>query len=635
MKINYFSKALSLILSLSIIIASFTVLGGMAVNASDSVDAELENGDFENGKTGWAVTADSGDTFTVVSTSEAGSFNSKFKSGNVAKVTPNGTPSWLYQGISLAKGTYTLKFNCYTTAANYFFGVYNNSTFDNSSIIKYTSFSNFAPDGTDMTSQVKFDNNVKGAYEGPGNASRTNTYEFTLSEETTTVYFAIRCNIASSNVLYVDNVSLTKEVELPTELQNGDFENGTTGWNVTKGATAGTFKIVNGIQETTHKNIKITKNAGYFVTGGTDTWLYQGVKLAAGEYTWKFHLDLYGKNNMVGAYTSKSGIGTAAALITADTFTAVNDDGVTSSSFKKDTNDYRIGFQTEGNYHYTVTYVFTLTEKTEVYFAIRGNGGACQYIDNMSLVKAPNTKLENGNFETGDLTGFENKTGSSIQIVDRPKVDGDATTFTGYAAYMPGGAADKANTLLQKVKLPAGEYVWKFDTDLIITDSGWSFLFGVYTGLTSQGVGYGSKSAIGTAYATNNTGAEVKLKPADNNNGYYIEVGNAQTIHATIELKFTITEETTLYFDIRTTAKAHSYIDNMILATPTPGDANYDGEVDIRDLVKTKKLELGAGYSFAADFNDDDLVDSDDLTEIRRNILGIVVQQKNSVPIEG
>ena len=634
MKINYFSKALSLILSLSIIIASFTVLGGMAVNASDSVDAELENGDFENGKTGWAVTADSGDTFTVVSTSEAGSFNSAFKSGNVAKVTPGNSASWLYQALSLSKGTYVLKFSCYTDANNFFYGVYSSSEFSASTIIHPTKYSACRPDGTDATSGVVWNTSSVPAYGGPGNASRSNTYEFTLSEDTT-VYFAIRCNTDSSKVLYVDNVSLTKEVELPTELQNGDFENGTTGWNVTKGATAGTFKIVNGIQETTHKNIKITKNAGYFVTGGTDTWLYQGVKLAAGEYTWKFHLDLYGKNNMVGAYTSKSGIGTGASLINAGTFKAVNDSNATSTSFKKDTNDYRIGFRTEGNYHYTVTYVFTLTEKTEVYFAIRGNGGACQYIDNMSLVKAPNTKLENGNFETGDLTGFENKTGSSIQIVDRPKVDGDATTFTGYAAYMPGGDADKANTLLQKVKLPAGEYVWKFDTDLIITDSGWSFLFGVYTGLTSQGVGYGSKSAIGTAYATNNTGAEVKLKPADNNNGYYIEVGNAQTIHATIELKFTITEETTLYFDIRTTANAHSYIDNMILATPTPGDANYDGEVDIRDLVKTKKLELGTGYSFAADFDDDGLVDSDDLTEIRRNILGIVVQQKNSVPIEG
>ena len=185
-----------------------------------------------------------------------------------------------------------------------------------------------------------------------------------------------------------------------TSLVNGNFEDGTIGWSVT--GTGATFKTVSGVQNENHKDVKITGKAGYFETKDINTWLYQGVKLSAGKYTWDFRIDLYGTHNMVGAYTSLDGIGKSSNLIVADEFKATNDSGVVSSAFKKDTNDYRISLG-QGNSHYTVSYTFTLSETTDVYFAIRGNGGACQYIDNMKVANQNVVALDDfSNYTTTD-----------------------------------------------------------------------------------------------------------------------------------------------------------------------------------------------------------------------------------------
>ena len=577
-KLNY-KRIISIVVSVSLIL-SILILPKTVLATSTQSDNLIQNGDFETGDiTGFRPNQN----ISVVDTSSTSgvsinSYNAFFTEGNelIKEISlPSGDYVWQFDVNFKSNGGYSVVFDVYNGLAN------NNAYGSKTSFGETTNISLMNLNTGASSSAI--------ASNGGGNGHRINvnngtfsykvTEKFTITEQKT-VYLSIRAG--AGDFVYIDNMTLTKKVELPTELQNGDFENGTTGWNVTEGTTAGTFDIVNATQSDAH-SINITNNAGYFVTGGPDTWLYQGVKLAAGEYTWKFHLDLCGTHNMVGAYTSKSGIGTGASLITADTFTAVNDVGTTSAGFKKDANDYRISLNKD-NYHYTVTYVFTLTEETDVYFAIRGNGGACQYIDNMSLVKTPviSTKLVNGDFETRDLTGFENPTDSAIKVVNTAEVSGDATTFTGYAAYMPGGAADKANTLLQKVKLPAGRYNWSFDVDLVVKSGGWNFLFGVYTDLANTGVGYGSNKSIGTASGTKKSGDSVTNITANGKNGFYISYGGAATLNANLNVEFTLTEETVVYFDIRTAATARSYIDNMSLVLNTE---LINGDFETRDLT--------------------------------------------------
>ena len=54
------------------------------------------------------------------------------------------------------------------------------------------------------------------------------------------------------------------------------------------------------------------------------------------------------------------------------------------------------------------------------------------------------------------------------------------------------------------------------------------------------------------------------------------------------------------------------------------GDANGDGSVDIRDLVRMKKLAASNDYTQSADLISDNRIDSLDLAEIRKYLLGIL-----------
>jgi hypothetical protein len=56
----------------------------------------------------------------------------------------------------------------------------------------------------------------------------------------------------------------------------------------------------------------------------------------------------------------------------------------------------------------------------------------------------------------------------------------------------------------------------------------------------------------------------------------------------------------------------------------TPGDANGDGDIDVFDLVKVKRIILGLDPSTpGADANQDGEVDVFDLVEVKRIILGL------------
>ena len=56
----------------------------------------------------------------------------------------------------------------------------------------------------------------------------------------------------------------------------------------------------------------------------------------------------------------------------------------------------------------------------------------------------------------------------------------------------------------------------------------------------------------------------------------------------------------------------------------TPGDANQDGDIDGRDVIRCKKIILGLEEeTCGADANDDGVVDGRDVIRIKKMILGI------------
>ena len=602
LKLNY-KRIISIVVSVSLVL-SILILPKSVFATSSQSNNLIQNGDFELGDiTGF----NPNQNISVVDTSSTSgvsinSNNAFFTEGNelIKEISlPSGDYVWQFDVKFKSNGGYSVVFDVYGGLAN------NNAYGSGTSFGERTNISLMNLNTGASSSAI--------ASNGGGNGHRIDvnngtfnykvTEEFTITEQKT-VYLAIRAG--AGDFVYIDNMSLVMKNVSPTlntELINGDFENGTTGWNVTEGVAAGTFKTVNTKQADNH-SINITNNAGYFVTGGVDTWLYQGVKLAAGEYTWKFHLDLRGTHNMVGAYKSKDGIGTETSLIAADTFTAVNDDNVVSTAFKKETSDYRISFD-QGNYHYTVTYVFTLTEETEVYFAIRGNGGACQYIDNMSLVKtivAPslNTELVNGDFENG-ATGWsvtEGATAGTFKTVNTKQADNHSINITNNAGYFVTGGVD--TWLYQGVKLAAGEYTWKFHLDLRGTHN----MVGAYK--SKDGIGTETSLITADTFTAVNDSNVVSTAFKKETSDYRISLDQGN-YHYTVTYVFTLTEETEVYFAIRGNSGGHQYIDNMSLKVTGEEDdyvidtSNYDfenGKMDgISFIASSEGLSKSTGIS--------------------------------------
>ena len=65
------------------------------------------------------------------------------------------------------------------------------------------------------------------------------------------------------------------------------------------------------------------------------------------------------------------------------------------------------------------------------------------------------------------------------------------------------------------------------------------------------------------------------------------------------------------------------------------GDANYDGDIDVRDLVRGKKRIADEKYTIGADCVEDEELNSEDLTLLRQWLLGIKEEEVNSLNLEG
>ena len=84
-----------------------------------------------------------------------------------------------------------------------------------------------------------------------------------------------------------------------------------------------------------------------------------------------------------------------------------------------------------------------------------------------SAAKVVSNQLVNGNFETGDFTGYEvkNSSGKGVTVKEH---NGS------FAAYLPGkkdGGSPSELFVNQKISLKAGEYTFKFNADIASYDS--------------------------------------------------------------------------------------------------------------------------------------------------------------------
>lgn len=592
-----FKKAVSVILMLAVVLSSFAAMGGFAVSASES-DNLITNGGFDTDTQDWNVSGSNG---TVVSTNENFKFDSALADGNVAKFQPKG--DWLYQSVELEKGEYVLKFNAYATD-KIFFGVYNNSNFSTDSIIKYTDYSAVNHLGNACDTVNYGHNDVPYAYYENGSANRKISYTFVLNESTT-VYIAFKTY--SAQTLYLDNVSLEK---VKTELVNGDFKDGTTGWSVTPagGATL-TAETLTG------SNVLAQGKAAKLVAAiSTPAWMYQAIKLKAGTYTWEFTTDTKttaqtASDYIVGVYNSST-FNNSSLIKGTVQYLPKGYSECKAFNYRPNTGDYQSG----GNSNRYNKYTFVLENETVVYLALRSNAtkDATLYADNMTLIKTE-TELVNGDFEDG-TTGW-NVTpagGATLTAVDATTVSG-LTWAKGKAAQLVINGGTTA-WMYQKIKLAKGTYTWEFTTENL--DESYKPIFGVYNSAT-----FSDNNLIkGTvrSHAKNDKWNDVEYR---SENGDYIGNGGAKRYN---KYTFELTEETVVYLALRTNANngATLYVDNMTLTLGlNNGDANYDGKVDICDMIRIKKMIANSGYNVGGDCNDDAKLDSTDLASLKKFLL--------------
>lgn len=208
----------------------------------------------------------------------------------------------------------------------------------------------------------------------------------------------------------------------------------------------------------------------------------------------------------------------------------------------------------------------------------------------------------NGNFEIGDLTGFDISKGD-IKVVTKNQNEGDNVAINGKAAYIPAvlGAALQA-----KVTVPAGKYVWSFD--IYSNASGWNPVFGITTALNGDGYAYGSGKQIPVSYVKD-VKAEKPIK-STGGNGYFFDVG-IQKCDSHIEMAFELETTQELYFFIHSNGN-YAYIDNMeirnqnVIAKDDFETYAASGEYKIAEgmgVDGTKALNISKAWGTANDYS--------------------------------
>ena len=204
------------------------------------------------------------------------------------------------------------------------------------------------------------------------------------------------------------------------------------------------------------------------------------------------------------------------------------------------------------------------------------------------------SKLVNGNFETGDFTGYEVKNTSGKGVVVKEH-NGS------YAAYLPGkkdGGSPGELFVNQKVSLKAGEYIFKFNADIASydkNDKNYGLVYGVYTALGSYNRGYASGKQIAeredVSVVNRDDGSAITVRKTSGGNltdDFRLiapELNNDYSFKVKVSVKFTLTEDKEIYFSIGVpNADASAYIDNLTLKSNDGTVLFQNGDFEEGDL---------------------------------------------------
>lgn len=203
-------------------------------------------------------------------------------------------------------------------------------------------------------------------------------------------------------------------------------------------------------------------------------------------------------------------------------------------------------------------------------------------------------KLVNGNFNTGDFTGYEvrNTSGKGVVVKEH---NGS------YAAYLPGkrgGGSPDELFVNQKISLKAGEYTFKFNADIASYDANsgnYGLVYGVYTALGDFNRGYNSGKQIAeredVSVVNRNDGSAVAVRKTslgelkDDFRLISTELNDDYSFKAKVTVKFKLTEDKEVYLSIGVPNNdAAAYIDDLTLKANDGTVLFQNGDFEEGDL---------------------------------------------------
>lgn len=203
-------------------------------------------------------------------------------------------------------------------------------------------------------------------------------------------------------------------------------------------------------------------------------------------------------------------------------------------------------------------------------------------------------KLVNGNFNTGDFTGYEVRNASGKGVVVREH-NGS------YAAYLPGkrgGGSPGELFVNQKVSLKAGEYIFKFNADIASydkNDKNYGLVYGIYTALGSYNRGYASGKQIAeredVSVVSRDDGSAITVrktsdgKLTDDFRLIAPELNDDYSFKVKVSVKFTLIEDKEIYLSVGVpNADASGYIDDLTLKSNNGTLLFQNGDFEEGDL---------------------------------------------------
>ena len=278
--------------------------------------------------------------------------------------------------------------------------------------------------------------------------------------------------------------------------------------------------------------------------------------------------------------------------------------GVTVYDNYYDAKSYRVTFgqSTANEVKSSIKMEFELDgSEKNVFLSLCVSKYVTAYVDNIVLTREEPIidgvlVTPNSDFEKGNLSGFTS--GANVKVVNSAVNDGDDTTFTGYAAYLPPRtAADTSNITYQMTAVPAGKYTVSFDLDAFAganPNTNGNMLVGLYKGKPGN-YNRGMGNTVLTKLCvydkkTNAAAANIDYR----NDGSAINFTNAANSYGNYKFTatFTLTEATDMFLGVcfYNNQSDYAYLDNIKFVVA-------DGE----QLIENGDFELGGlyGYEYA------------------------------------